>query len=99
MHIPGHRGPLVIDTFAVALTAFQGQGDSKLCTPCDSAPKVVPLADGSNICGHVQYSIPNQNFDKQFVARVDYTIGSNDHLYGRYMFDSYQLAYWTSDAG
>lgn len=54
-------------------------------------PKVVPLADGSDVCGHVQYSIPNQNFDKQFITRVDYTIGPNDHLYGRYMLDSYQL--------
>ena len=54
-------------------------------------PKVVPLADGSDVCGHVQYSIPNQNFDKQFITRDDYTIGPNDHLYGRYMLDSYQL--------
>ncbi len=54
-------------------------------------PKVVPLADGTDVCGHVQYSIPNQNFDKQFITRIDYTISSNDHLYGRYMLDSYQL--------
>jgi len=66
-----------------------------LCIPYDSAPKVVPLADGSDLCGHVQYSIPNQNFDKQFVAGVDYNISSNGHLCGRYMLDSYQLAYWT----
>ncbi len=43
-------------------------------------PKVVPLADGSDVCGHVQYSNPNQNFDKQFITRADYTIGPNDHL-------------------
>lgn len=54
-------------------------------------PKVVPLSDGTDVCGRVQYSIPNQNFDKQFITREDYTIGPKDHLYGRYMLDSYQL--------
>jgi hypothetical protein len=54
-------------------------------------PKIQPLSDGSDVCGHVQYSIPNQNFDKQFITRVDYTIGHKDNLYGRYMLDSYQL--------
>jgi len=54
-------------------------------------PKVVPLADGSDVCGHVQYTIPNQNFDKQFITREDYTLGPKDNLYGRYMLDSYQL--------
>jgi hypothetical protein len=50
-----------------------------------------PLADGSDICGHIQYTIPNANFDKQFITRIDYSISSHDHLYGRYMLDTYQL--------
>lgn len=49
------------------------------------------ITDGSDVCGHFIYSIPNQNFDKQFITRIDYTLGGNDHLYGRYMLDSYQL--------
>jgi hypothetical protein len=54
-------------------------------------PKIVPLPDGSDQCGHVLYAIPNQNFDKQFITRMDYKIGLNDNLYGRYLLDSYQL--------
>jgi hypothetical protein len=48
------------------------------------------LSDGSDVCGRVQYSTPLTNFDKQFITREDYTIGPKDHLYGRYMLDSYQ---------
>ena len=54
-------------------------------------PTIVPLPDGSDLCGHVLYAIPSENFDKQFVTRVDYKIGPNDQLYGRYLLDSYQL--------
>ena len=54
-------------------------------------PPIKPLPDGTDACGHVQYVIPNQNFDKQFITRMDYTINSTNHLYGRYMLDSYQL--------
>ena len=54
-------------------------------------PKIVPLPDGSDQCGHVLYAIPSENFDKQFITREDYTLSSKDNLYGRYMFDSYQL--------
>ncbi len=53
-------------------------------------PAVVPLSDGSDVCGHVQYTIPGENFDKQFITRVDNMIGPKDNLYGRYMLDSYQ---------
>ena len=54
-------------------------------------PPIVPLTDGSDVCGRVGYSIPSQNFDKQFITRADYTINTKNHLYGRYMLDSYQL--------
>jgi len=53
-------------------------------------PAIKPLPDGTDACGHVQYVIPSQNFDKQFITRVDYTIDATNHLYGRYMLDSYQ---------
>jgi Carboxypeptidase regulatory-like domain len=54
-------------------------------------PAISPLPDGSDVCGHVFYTTPNANFDKQFITRMDYTINSTNHLYGRYMLDSYQL--------
>ncbi len=54
-------------------------------------PPIVPLADGTDICGRVQYSIPNYTFDKQFVTRVDYSLNGSNHLYARYLFDSYQF--------
>jgi hypothetical protein len=49
------------------------------------------LADGTDICGRVQYSIPNYNYDNQFITRVDFSINQSNHLYGRYMLDSYQF--------
>jgi len=53
-------------------------------------PKVTPLADGSDACGHVAYAIPNLLNDKQLVTRVDYTINAKNNLYGRYFLDGYQ---------
>ena len=53
-------------------------------------PKVSPLADGSDVCGHVAYAIPSILFDKQFVTRVDYTINAKNDLYARYFLDGYQ---------
>jgi hypothetical protein len=53
-------------------------------------PQVSPLADGSDACGHVAYAIPQLLFDKQLVARVDYTINAKNNIYGRYFLDGYQ---------
>ena len=53
-------------------------------------PKVSPLADGSDACGHVAYAIPQLLYDKQFVTRVDYTLNPKNNLYGRYFLDGYQ---------
>lgn len=53
-------------------------------------PPIVPLSDHSELCGHVQYAIPNLINDKQFVTRVDYTINPKHNLYGRYFLDGYQ---------
>ncbi len=44
----------------------------------------------TDLCGKVFYTVPSQHFYKQFITRVDYTLGTNDHLYGRYFLDSYQ---------
>ena len=52
-------------------------------------PAINPAVDVSG-CGVVQYAIPAQVFDKQFVTRVDYTLSSKHHLYGRYLMDGYQ---------
>ena len=53
-------------------------------------PPVVPLVDGSDACGHVQYAIPSLVNYKQFVTRVDYTINGKNNLYARYFLDGYQ---------
>ncbi len=53
-------------------------------------PKIVPLPDGSDACGHVFYSIPNNTFDKQSITRIDYNINSRNTLYGHYFLDGYQ---------
>ena len=53
-------------------------------------PKVSPLPDGSDQCGHVAYAIPQLLNDKQFVTRIDYTINSKHDLFGRYFLDGYQ---------
>ncbi len=52
-------------------------------------PTINPAVDTNN-CGVVQYAIPVQIYDKEFVTRVDYTISSKHHLYGRYFLDGYQ---------
>jgi hypothetical protein len=52
-------------------------------------PAINPAIDTSG-CGVVQYAIPSQIYDKQLVTRVDYTINSNNNLYGRYLLDGYQ---------
>jgi hypothetical protein len=54
-------------------------------------PKIVPLKSGLDVCGGVQYAIPSEKFDKEFVTREDYNVGPKDNLYGRYFLDSYQL--------
>ncbi len=53
-------------------------------------PKVSPLPDGSDQCGHVAYAIPQLLNDKQFITRIDYSINSKHNLYGRYFLDGYQ---------
>ena len=53
-------------------------------------PPIVPLADGTEVCGHVQYAIPSQTSDNEFDTRVDYTINAKNNLYVRYFFDGYQ---------
>jgi hypothetical protein len=70
-------------------------------------PKITPLADGSEICGHVSYAIPQLTNDKQFVTRIDYTINAKHSLYGRYLLDGYQSPapysptniLWTTQSG
>jgi hypothetical protein len=53
-------------------------------------PPIVPLPDGTDVCGHVKYAIPSQTSDNQFDTRVDYTINSKNNLYVRYFLDGYQ---------
>jgi hypothetical protein len=54
-------------------------------------PPVVAIPSGLNVCGGIQYAPPAEHFDKEFITREDYNIGSRDNLYGRYFIDSYQL--------
>ena len=52
-------------------------------------PAINPSFDTGN-CGAVQYSIPLQISDNQFVTRVDWTINPKNNLYARYFLDGYQ---------
>jgi len=52
-------------------------------------PAINPSYDPYN-CGLVGYAIPSQIYDNEFVTRVDYSINSKHHLYGRYFIDGYQ---------
>jgi len=42
-------------------------------------------------CGVVIFAVPNDVYDKQLVARVDYDINARHNLYGRYLLDGYQF--------
>ena len=53
-------------------------------------PKIDPTVDTNN-CGLVKYAIPLQNFDNQFVTRVDYAFNAKNNLYARYFLDDYDL--------
>ncbi len=53
-------------------------------------PKPQAATDPNN-CGFVFYAIPYKITDNQFVTRVDYAIGPNNHLFGRYFIDGYQF--------
>ena len=53
-------------------------------------PAITPLFDGSDICGHVSYAIPQLTNDKQFVTRIDYAINAKHNFYTRYLLDGYQ---------
>jgi hypothetical protein len=55
--------------------------------------KYLPVSGDPN-CGLVQFGVPNDVYDKQFVTRVDYTLNSRNNLYGRYLLDGYQLPSW-----
>jgi len=47
-------------------------------------------ASDPNGCGRVQYAIPSQHSDNEFISRVDYTINQKNNFYGRYFIDGYQ---------
>ena len=53
-------------------------------------PAINPAYDTGN-CGFVSYAIPSDQFDNQFVTRVDFTINPRNHLYGRYLIDGFQM--------
>jgi hypothetical protein len=41
-------------------------------------------------CGAVNYAIPSQTAENQFISRVDWTINGKHSFYGRYLLDGYQ---------
>jgi hypothetical protein len=53
-------------------------------------PTIDPALDPNN-CGNVSYSIPNLNYDDEFITRIDYTLCQKDNLYVRYFLDSNQI--------
>jgi hypothetical protein len=52
-------------------------------------PAIDPKVD-TNGCGKVQFAVPSQVFDNEFVTRIDYNINAKHNLYGRYFIDGYQ---------
>jgi Carboxypeptidase regulatory-like domain len=53
-------------------------------------PPISPSYDTGN-CGFVSYAIPNEQYDNEFVTRVDWTINEKHHFYARYFIDGYQF--------
>ena len=59
--------------------------------------KYLPVAGSKGVasfdpnCGKVQYAIPGDVYDNQWVTRVDYNINPKHSVYGRYLFDGYQF--------
>lgn len=43
-------------------------------------------------CGKVNYGIPVQSNEQQYVTRVDWNINGKHTVYGRYFYDDFQLA-------
>ena len=52
-------------------------------------PTINPAIDTKNE-GEVQFRIPSEMYDNQFVIRVDHTINPRNSSYYRYMIDGYQ---------
>jgi hypothetical protein len=47
------------------------------------------LPKATNSCGVVNYAIPSEQIENQFIGRVDSTINQKHSLYGRYFLDGY----------
>lgn len=47
------------------------------------------LPQATNDCGVVNYAIPSEQVENQFIGRIDSTINQKHSLYGRYFFDGY----------
>ena len=47
----------------------------------------VPVA--TDPCGRLQYGVPNNNTEQQNLSRADYTLTSNQSLFGRYLYAVY----------
>ena len=43
------------------------------------------LPTATDPCGQINYSVPLDNNDKQYVTRVDYQLGANHTVFGRYI--------------
>ena len=52
-------------------------------------PPIDPKIDTEG-CGVVNYAIPLDTYDNQFVTRVDWTLNPKHNLYGRYLVDGFQ---------
>ena len=48
------------------------------------------LPQPSDNCGTVHYSIPVDQYENQFITRIDANLSKNHTLYGRYFIDGYQ---------
>ena len=53
------------------------------------------LPKTTNPCGQVSYGVPVQSNESQYITRVDWTLSSKHSLFGRYLYDDYDLAaFW-----
>ena len=60
---------------------------AKLSSVALSFLKHVPVS--TDPCGKLQYGIPNNNTEQQGLSKLDYTLSSNQQVFGRYYYAHY----------
>ncbi len=58
---------------------------ARYSVPAVNLASRLPYHLGPDDCGMVQYGIPEERHQKQFVGRIDYQVTDDDLIFGRYM--------------